>query len=726
MICPQCGKNMIARDGRFGKFWGCSGYPKCRYTKPYEEEVTQETERDFGAEILALQQNAKKVELNEQQKAYVYAPTDANIRVMAGPGSGKTTSTIERIVHLINEGVDPNKIVYVTFAKAMADEGYTKILARLPQVANTRLQQQACTIHALCYRILKWEGYNFFKAKDWELKKYLNEAIDKYWQSPEKPGWGEVLYWIDNAKYNNLTPSQDYTFFSEYLGRDYGLWVHKIRVHFEKSLADNNLITFSDMLYKVEQLLETNLEFRKKWQGQFSHILCDEAQDTNAQALRILITLADSITLIGDVDQMLYRFNGASPEILAQEFPQMVEDEVLTFKLETNYRSTRTIVELQKQLIENNYGPRGYDTSLFKMLKSRDDAPQGDPVEFMEFDNPDLEAEYIARQIKKLFEEGYENGDIFILSRTRAQLAHVEGALTLADIPYLNLTGGSFWKLKHVRDVIAYLKFAYDTDNDEAFKQIYNIASRWMTYKDEYFPSRWFGKAFLEKTDGKYKNLYRVSSFWKYKDGLADLDRFLALLQDILKNKGLIAAMDFVIENCYKQYLSREEGITSGDESENGKLQDFDTIRDIIESNNLQSPKKFFEYVDKMGGQEAKDRDLSKYVVISTVHRVKGQERKVVFGIGISEGVQYIQDKEEPAGLLPHTFSLTAPPVFGILPTGSGGNVQDERCIMFVLVSRAKERVYLSSVRSYRKAILEPSRFIEELELLETKGDYYD
>jgi DNA helicase-2/ATP-dependent DNA helicase PcrA len=211
---------------------------------------------------------------------------------MAGPGSGKTTATIERIVYLIQNGVNPDNIVYTTFSKDMADEGYKRILAKLPEVANTNMAKQVCTIHALCFRMLSWEGLKSEVAKEWQIKKALSEIIEEVWENnPEKPGYNEVLLWINNAKLNGLTANEDYSFYFQYMG-NLAAYVHDARVKFDAQMEAQHLITFADMTYKVEQMLMRNRNFREKYQARFTHILVDEAQDTNAQALRILITLS--------------------------------------------------------------------------------------------------------------------------------------------------------------------------------------------------------------------------------------------------------------------------------------------------------------------------------------------------------------------------------------------------------------------------------------------------
>lgn len=424
------------------------------------------------------------------------------------------------------------------------------------------------------------------------------------------------------------------------------------------------------------------------------------------------------ITLVGDVDQLLYRFNGSKPEILGQEIVNYFPD-IQTFKLETNYRSTQTIVEFQKKLIAHNYSGLGgpYSQDLFKDLKPREDAKVSDQITFNEYEDAQSEADATVNEIKILLANGAQNGNFFVLARTRAQLAFLEGPLTKRKIKFINLTGGSFWGSKHVQDVIAYLKLAHNNNNKTAFKRVFNIASKWFVHpfgkhKGEYCHHRYLGRAFLDKVNTDYNQIEYAG--WRYQTGVEDLTILVEEIKQALHH-GITSAIDYVVENCYTQYLAKEEGLTNIDESENGKLEDFEIVKEIAQD--FENIDDFFAYVNEMVQQaeDAKKGNLNDFVVISTVHRIKGQERDTVFVIGVSEG-QDIKSGQ-PAGLLPHTFSMAPPPQFGVLPTPGMGRIEDERCIVFVAISRAKSKVYLSSIQTYRKASLTPSRFISELKL---------
>ena len=430
-----------------------------------------------------------------------------------------------------------------------------------------------------------------------------------------------------------------------------------------------------------------------------------------------------SILLCGDESQLLYRFAGAKPEILTEQISKLVD--VQTVKLRINYRSTQEIVAAQLRLIENNYSGKGgpYPQELVKELRARPDAPQGEPISYQMYDTPQDESSSLVDEIQILLQNGYSPQDIFVASRTRAQLGYLEGDLIKAKIPFINITGGSFWNSKHVQDIIAYVKLVYDNSDDAAFARVYDIGSTQnkYTYNDkrgqfqtgDYAPKRRLGKQFLTECEGKYKNIYRAlksSDGWRWRNGVEDLNSMLLMLDVIIAKDGIALALQTVIDNCYKSYLIAVDEIQL---EESSKLDDLQTVVDVART--FEDAKSFFDYVDECikTAEAAKNGDWSEYVILSTTHKLKGLERKAIFGIGLCEG---IDENGEPCGVLPHTYSMRQPPQFGVLPSGGMGRIDDERSICFVLVSRGMERVILSGVRNYQKmANLQPSRFILEM-----------
>lgn len=683
-----------------------------------------------------------KKQPNVQQLRAIEAPVSGAVRVSAPPGSGKTFLLTHRYVFLTENGVGPEDILMVCFNKTMADEMLARVLDLAPDLANTAAQSQISTIHAACFRILKEEqnGNARQVAKDWQVKKFVSEAAEELWPDPDnRPGWAEIMAWINTSKMEGLVPQESGAFLVENLGAYHGDKVYKINVRLAAYLKGAKLITFPDMLLMVDVMLQRDSAFRARWQGRFSHVLVDEGQDTSGQAMRILTTLAapqDNFFIVGDSDQLLYRFTGATPEANLMDGFEQRFPENLTVKLAVNYRSARSVIGTAQKLIANNYSDAGgpYEQEYAKDTQARDGAPEG--MEFSFTSHPDAEAEAdavaesIALRLAGHEEDGVvyagNPGDVFVGARTRAQLAYLEGPLVRRQVPFINIAGGSFWESKHVDTVVAYLRLAHDNGNHAAFERVYNVASAWMTTPwkkspqyGEYINHRFLGKEFLTACGGDYRNARSAGNrLYKWGPGVSDLTNFVEELE-LRLGKGPAKVLRFVLDECYVRWLKADEGLTSHDEAENGKVEDLETVVAIAQD--YATVGEFLSYVDECvkAAQDAKDRNWDEYVVISTVHRLKGLERPVVYGVGFGEGTKTLPSGETvPAGLLPHTFSLTPPPNFGVLPTGGMGRVEDERCLAFVLVTRAKNEVHLSYPVEYRGAKFGPSRFAYEMGLV--------
>lgn len=440
---------------------------------------------------------------------------------------------------------------------------------------------------------------------------------------------------------------------------------------------------------------------------------------------------------VGDQDQLLYRFQGAKPEILTDDLSQWLPD-IQTIKLETNYRSNNEIITKSRQLIAHNYSDIGgpYPQEFMKDLNGI--KGEGGLVTFNMYEDADDEAYNVSAQANELIMNGYKPGDFFIGARTRAQLGYLEGALVRAKIPFINICGGSFWQNRHVLDVVSYLRLAHDTSNKEALEQVYNIpgSEHKYTWDDkagkfkagDYCSTRYLGKEFLAKINYNFDNIDNVlfgSNGWRYQTKAKDYNKYgptkaQDLQEFVWKLKSILDQADnmgqvirVIIDDCYEKYLkyngTDDEGL--GD----AKLEDLATVEEL--AGKYTSAEEFLAYVDEMiqVANDAKDKKWDDYLILSTYHRLKGLERPIVFGLGWCEGEN--TKTGMPVGLLPHTFSLTPPPDFGVLPGGPMSPIEDERCIAFVCVSRAIERCYLSGIENYRTYNMGPSRFVEEMGL---------
>lgn len=664
---------------------------------------------------------------NPQQEMAINADQERDVRLLAGPGSGKTFTLTRRYGFLLANGVLPSQVLMVTFNKTMADEMLAKVIDLYPHVEGTSAAQQICTIHALCYRLLKETKDSRQVPKDWQIKKIIQEASEDIWPIDKRPSWEEVLGVIGAAKHRGLKAGQDASFYSNWLGDYYGETIAQARVILDRQMNAQGLITFGDMMYEIERLIIENNPIVETWRNRYKHIMVDEGQDTNGQAMRILAALGSraKMYIVGDADQLLYRFTGATPEDNLYDGFDNSYPNGITYMLETNYRSNAEIIARCNRLIGYNYADKGgpYEERFKKNLQPRENAPTGESsVTLVEYGDPEIEAMEIAKSIKAYMDQGRKPGDFFVGSRTRAQLGYLEGPMMALGIPFVNITGGSFWQQKHIQDVFAYLKLAYNQSDQEAFKRVYNIASEnmitpWGKTKGEYCNHRFLGAQFLQACDGKFENVLSAARQRNsYRAGVEDLSSFVQELVYVLDKSNMSETLEYIVEHCYIPWLKVEEGLQPGDEAEKGKLSDLGTMIEL--SKKFKTVEDMTTFIDKAieASEDAKKRNWNDYVVLSTIHRLKGLERPIVYGPGWSEGVN---PQELPVGLLPHTFSLTEPPQMGVLNLSGMARIEDERCIAFVLLSRAMEVCHLSTVKRYRNNTLGPSRFLVDLGLVD-------
>ena len=240
---------------------------------------------------LEIEQPKSRRTPNPEQASVIDAPISENQRVLAGPGSGKTLSISLRYAELVERGISPDNIVAVTYSKSMA----TELLERIASTVELTEQaaRQICTIHALCYRLLRAEGFRRDVPKEWQQKQLVNEIAAELWDNPSaRPAWRELLKWIDMPKMHGITSANDGKFYSRFVSDYTASLLHKARVQYDMRMANNGWIDFPTMVFDVEQRLINNRDFRNKYQTRFTHVIVDEAQDSSAQALRILMTLS--------------------------------------------------------------------------------------------------------------------------------------------------------------------------------------------------------------------------------------------------------------------------------------------------------------------------------------------------------------------------------------------------------------------------------------------------
>lgn len=585
------------------------------------------------------------VELNEEQQEAVHAPIDKPVVVLAGPGSGKTAVIAARYSYLVDSvGVAPKNIIAVTFTTQMAGS----LLDRIKQTSSSAYDSQGIsTIHAFALRQLKALGIitNQQKAKDWTIRKVIDDYI-------RITGWdrssGSVRWWIERSKIEGVSQTDDElaAYFENNVIRLGGTLRDVDRLtacatRVADVLRNDKTWTFPDlvnMLWHAVQDRKILVDMRDR----IKYILVDEGQDTSELAVKVLRRIRpDRFFIVGDPDQMLFRFTGASPETNLFQ----VAKEGYLFKLHKNYRSDRTIVHGANQLIANNYDGK---TASFqkKMVAAR---TNGYPSEISYDHNygPSEEANWVVRQI---LDQPLDPGEVFVGARTNAQLAYTELELAKENIPYVVLGTNGFFAVPHVKRILDF------------FSDDVTIESR---------DTEW--RKYLDPKIMKLATTYS-------------------------------AGPSVVIEKLVEAYLTHHRkrfGLVSSDAgSDDNIADDLATLIDI--SHRFDTVESFLEFVHATEKAEWR-REESGVVVLSTIHKLKGAERDVVFCLGWSEG------------LLPHNRAMSMQSSEADLPIAMSGSVNDERCAAFVLITRAKKKVFISSLDSYRNVDLEPSRFVDEL-----------
>ncbi len=643
--------------------------------------------------------------LNPQQLAAVQASLDKPVVVLAGPGSGKTTVIKHRLQWMIGKmGIAPHQIIAVTFTSNMA----TELADRLNGAGVAVPERQISTIHAFALRTLNRLGIKMGKTKDWKIRAEIQTALDRMnWKVTAR----SVRWWIDRSKQDGVLqktkPLTEY-FTSKLAGqitpKEAGQ-LAEIAVSIMRMQDTELTLTYVDMVNELWQQLQ-NPEVLAKVQGWYKYVLVDEGQDTFELAIKILRKIApEHFFIVGDSDQMLFRFSGSSPEI---NLYATAENGGQVFKLETNYRSLPRIVKAANSLIAANYKTDEFKKTL---VAARED--DGMPAVFYrESVTGDDEMQWVVQTIKQ---QEYKPQSCFISVRTNAQLGIVERHLADAGIPLVLLGATGFFSRPHIQTVMAYLRLATNLQDDESFERIYNISSRDFTNRaGQYIPHRYLGNVFLgglkRRGESYYKGLLYGDYDSRFKSGARDLVDMLGRLA-ALKAASPKVVLREAVEESFLPHYAYENGISAADPSDDDSVvADLAALKQFAEKYATVSD--FIEFVDGMIKKESSESDRAISVVAGTGHRLKGQERPVMFALGWSEG------------LLPHRRSyddavadMAGRVADGLreLPILTNGSVADERCVAYVILTRAMNRVYISSIERWGEAELRPSRFISEL-----------
>lgn len=634
--------------------------------------------------------------LNERQKEAVLA-TEGPVLVLAGAGSGKTTVLVNRIAYMISEKhIRPWNILAITFTNKAAREMKDRIERLL---GDTAKDMWIGTFHSVCVRILRscidLLGYSrdFVIYDTADTKTVMKECLRELDIDEKSFPVRNVLSIISNAK-NDL---MDAATFENVYKSDYRMSIiAKIYYRYQTKLRKNNAVDFDDIILNTVKILSENPDVLSKYQDKFQYILVDEYQDTNNSQYLLINLLAQAnrnLCVVGDDDQSIYKFRGANIGNILN-FEDDYSD-VQKITLDQNYRSTQNILDAANSVISNNKGRMGKS-----LWTSNGD---GNKVFVYTGTNEYDEARYIARQIKKHFDEQGSFSDCAILYRTNAQSRVIEEMLMRESVPYKVLSGLRFYDRKEIKDIIAYLRVVYNPNDDVSLARIINE------------PKRKIGNATLEKTRNiareKETSLYDVIShaddYPEFKTAIKKLLGFSEIIQSLIKLKDTVTIEELtgriLNDTGYMPALVMEDTTESKTRIEN--LGEFISVITEFEKNEETGNTlgEFLENISLVSDIDGYDENEDS-AVLMTIHSAKGLEFPIVFLSGLEEG------------LFPGMRSME-----------SDDDIEEERRLCYVAITRAKEQLYITKTISrtiHGKTMpTTASRFFKEIpvEYLEDK-----
>lgn len=647
----------------------------------------------------------KELDLNLLNSSQLTALKQINgpVMILAGAGSGKTRLVTYRIAYLIqNLNVRPENILAITFTNKAANEMKERLLTMTEEAENIWIS----TFHSMCVKILRRHISSLKSAKgptnqinfDSNFSIYTDTEKDKALKTViqnlgiEKENFLQKLtYHISNAKNNNLSP-WDYQKLHQ--AEENIEEIAKAYSAYQNFLANNNALDFDDLLTKTYELFVEFPDILKRYQNRFEYIHIDEFQDTNYIQYQIAKMLAgehNNIFVVGDEDQCIYSWRGANIQNIRSfqaDFP-----EYKMFKLEQNYRSTKQILTLANKLIKNNQARND------KVLWTENSV--GIKVEYYKANDEFNEAEYVANQIKNLVNSdlGYSYNDFAVLTRLNALSAPFEEKFLNYNIPYKIFGGNKFFDRLEIKNLVSYLKMLTNPYDSTSFARIIN------------FPKRGIGEATIN-TILQLAEFHNTTSFnliLNSDEYLIDekIEKKIKPFKDILVQ--LYNAFETMSPYKFIEYLVKVIDFKSiyntKSEEDLARLLNIDNFlvmaQEFFKNNPKMTVSEFLQSITLVTDMDEYD-DKNNTVTIATVHSVKGLEFKVVFIVGL----------EEKMFPIIRTYSTSA-------------EMEEERRLMFVAITRAKQRLYLTHAQSRfvygRRDYSLPSRFLKECELIESK-----
>jgi len=617
--------------------------------------------------------------LNKSQSSAV-KQIDGPVLILAGAGSGKTTTIVSRLAYLIEEvGIPASNTLTLTFTNKAAKEMRERALSMVSNVAYPPL---LCTFHKFGLLFLKFNIHllnreNNFVVIDTEDKKRIIKKINN-----ELP---TALIASEISRYKNslITPDEAYKQAELFNYQQ----IAKVYEEYEKYLVENNLLDFDDLIALTYKLLDENPELSQQTSKKYQYIMIDEYQDTNELQLKLLQKLCTShsnLCVVGDDDQSIYGWRGAHIRNII-EFDKDFKG-ANVFKLEENYRSREPILNVANALIEHNRSRLGK-----KLISTRGN---GDEVIVLNSNNENEESRKIAQKITKLLNNGTSGKEIAVLYRVNALSRSIEDGLNRSAIPYKLVGGLRFYDRAEIKDLISYIRVITNFHDDFSLKRIVNK------------PKRGLGKASIDKLElaahlngtsifeyiksiplGNLEKLVRKKNASTLKDFVENIELVSKVAKDATYNFIDVLEDTFHLKNIYLGMPDEGDRILNMDEF-------YGLFRDFVKN----SPDAALdEFLNELTLQSEQDEVEGESIYMMSIHASKGLEFEHIFLIGMEEG---------------------------FLPlVGDGSDLEEERRLGYVAFTRAKETLTLSHVHSRfykgRRSDLQKSRFFNEAGLCE-------
>lgn len=635
---------------------------------------------------MALNLETLKNELNLEQYRAVTTVNGA-ILIIAGAGSGKTRVITFRIAHMLDMGIPQSQILALTFTNKAAKE----MSDRVKELTQRKLQNlTVSTFHAFGVKVLRADidklGYreNFSIYDETDRTALIKECGRELKFSPDALD----IYKISQLFSNIKTGRKNWQTENDMYRQLYDCYQEGLKLY--------NAVDFDDLIVLPIKLFRENPDVLERYRERFKYIMVDEFQDTSHQQYELMHLLADeNVAVVGDDDQSIYSWRGAD----YQNIINFEKDfKVTEIRLEQNYRSTGTILDAANGVISHNTNRK--DKKLWS------GKGEGKPIEIYMPENETEEANFIAESIQGIaIEEKKTYDDFGVLIRANTQSRYIEEAFLQANIPYTMSGGTSFFERKEIKDIISYLRVIANHDDDINLLRIINV------------PRRGIGRAAIQVINEEAEKLgstlwTAIQSLVQAEDSTAsenlkeDLQDFVNLIesnrQKLLSGRGLSKKVREMVEEInYKDYLITE--YSKSEKAVRFKLKNIELLLEMMERWEIDPDNtnpSLFNYLNRitlMSRDNGDDENDKGKVNLMTIHASKGLEFPVVFIAGAEEG------------LIPHQRSVDE----------NSGNVEEERRLFYVAITRAREKLIISSCQKRRKMQViiecEPSRFLDEI-----------